>query len=267
MLENINAEANYLYELQPQGLDSEDFEGEIISVADIGNIIESFIPNFTATREKAIFLNNVGFSYYENKKYRVACHFFVYAFHIDNTYKYSAYNYACSVALIDLETLENRVSVGGRYGGSVEIYLNKAIDLDQIYKTKMRADSDLRYYHHEPWFIILSGADINTRVGIVDLLTNTKVWYGPKPGVYPQSPELNFQQDGTVIIKSFYMGEGEFGWTTGKGRYTVHEGYFLIQDNGETYRGIVEKSEYKYYLKIVDFVSWPYFTTEVDYSA
>jgi hypothetical protein len=76
-LQNINEEANYLYELQQQGVWLEGFEGEIISMASIGNIIENFIPNFTAIREKAIFLNEVGFSYYENKKYRMACHFFL----------------------------------------------------------------------------------------------------------------------------------------------------------------------------------------------
>jgi hypothetical protein len=267
-LQNINEEANYLYELQQQGVGLEGFEGEIISIASIGNIIENFIPNFTTIREKAIFLNEVGFSYYENKKYRIACHFFSYAFHIDNTYKYSAYNYACSVALLNLETWGNSVPVGSRYGSVVEIYLNKAINIDQNYRTKMREDFDLKYYRHEPWFIILSGADINTRAGILDLLLNTEVWYGPKPGVYPQSPELYFQQDGTVIIKRFYMREDEFGWTTSQERYTVYEGYFTYQDNNGSYRGIIEKRYGKYCLYIVDrFENSSYFTTEVDYSA
>jgi hypothetical protein len=158
--------------------------------------------------------------------------------------------------------------VGSRYSDVAEIYLNKAIDLDQNYRTKMREDFDFEYYRHEPWFIILSGADINTRAGILDLLINTEVWYGPNPGIYPQSPKLDFQQDGTVIIKSYYMNEGESGWTTSRGRYTVYEGHFTYQDNYESYRGTIEKRYGKYYLYMVDrFENWSSFTTQVDYSA
>jgi hypothetical protein len=267
ILQNIHEESNYIYEFQQQGWIIEGFEEEeIISIVSIGNIIERSIPHFTTNHEKAVFLNKIGFSYYENKKYRIACHFFAYAFFVDSTYKYSAYNYACSDALIDLE--QDRISPGSRFGGVIEVYLNEAINLDPSYKTKMRIDSDLRYYYHEPWFIVLSGADINTRGGIIELLTNTEVWYGPKPGVYPQSPELYFQKDGTVIIKSFSMKDDKFNWITKSGRYTVHEGYFIFQDSYQSYRGIVEKIGNKYYLKMVDsFTNVDYFTTAVDYSA
>ncbi|MFP4660846.1 MAG: hypothetical protein ACLFPF_01520 [Halanaerobiales bacterium] len=223
-------------------------------------IINQFLPIFPDARQKAVVLNKMGYAYYKKGDYQIACLLFAYSAYTDNTYKYPFYNYVCSTALkfstdesIAFNADEDRIMVE---------YLKQAIELDNNYREKMRIDPDLEVYQKEAWFIILSGADPTTYDGIKDILMNTEKWYGPKPGVYPQSPELIFDDDGTLSVREFHYDDEtqSTGWTTSRGEYQIYDGYILINYNGNIYRGVLEDQR----LFIEDFCFYPYFTTTVD---
>ncbi len=224
-------------------------------------IIDEFLPDYSTARDKAITLNQIGYSYYKKEDYSMACVFFAYSAFTDETYKYPFYNYACSMTLFQPN------GEPGFVDDSMVEYLKKAIELDENYKQKMRVDPDFKIYQKEAWFIILSGADPSTYAGIKDILMNTEVWYGPKPGIYPQSPELVFKKDGTLIVRYFCIYEEDFscsyGWEESQGSYTIHDGYIMIDYNNTSYKGVFKESR----LFINGFSFHPYFTTTVDVSA
>jgi hypothetical protein len=252
-------------------------ENDVHDITSIGQIIENFIPPFTDPRKKAVYLNELGYSYYEKREYVIACHIFSYAFHVDGTYKYPAYNLACSEAL-DAERkpqseyeMPEWYEVGGRGNRVVEYWLRKAIALDPDYKRKMRTDPDLAFYDKEPWFIALYGEGITTNSGIRAMLCNVEVWYGPKPGIYPQSPELCFYNNGTVTIKSFDMDRrGGSHWSVTEARYTIQNGGFtIVYDDKTVTRGYVRerKDEYGFSNYFLELENGLFFQTELDISA
>ncbi|MBN1409491.1 MAG: hypothetical protein JW969_01510 [Spirochaetales bacterium] len=197
-------------------------------------IINGILPSYSSKRKKAISLNAKGYHYYEDKKYHIACHFFHYAAEADNTYQYGFYNYACSLALM--------LTPCDYANDLVYQYLSSAIKLDPKYKTKMRRDPDLKIFHTEAWFLILSGADPATAKGLKDILLNTELWYGPQPGAYPASPQIEFHEEGTISIKEInpeYLGGTDNLWISSEGTYNVGSGYISIRINGEEYTGTI----------------------------
>ncbi|MFP4016661.1 MAG: hypothetical protein ACLFUI_06480 [Halanaerobiales bacterium] len=100
----------------------------------------------------------------------------------------------------------------------------------------------------------------NIQVDIKDILESTEKWYGPKPGVYPQSPELIFECDGTLSVREFYNDGDSTGWNTSYGEYQIKDGYIQIFYNDKKYKGVFEGSK----LYIEDFCFYPYFTTTID---
>lgn len=175
-----------------------------------------FLFEDATPREKAIIYNNEGFLLYEkgidadinnnqdfNSSYYFsrAAIFFKKAFESDSTYQYPYYNYACVKALLVNNELNEYIYSNdsnyslpvyfGKYEQEeIEEALTRAIELNPSYKSSMRDDKDLIYFHDKAWFLLKAGIVPNTEEGLEEFTSATSWWevdFNDNEAIFPHT--------------------------------------------------------------------------------
>ena len=144
----------------------------------------------TDNKARAKKYNDIGMDCYRQINLLQASRLFFCAVKYDPSNPYPHYNYACVLALFSAWT----DSCEMRYHKTISEHLKAAIRLDPAWRDRMIGDPDFNSVTGSPFFKLLS---IPPKSTAMEILTKHR-WYGPKPGVLPASPVVDFLGNGSV---------------------------------------------------------------------
>jgi hypothetical protein len=183
----------------------------------------------TGTKDTSAYYNQKGLDQYRKGNIRNASAYFFYAVKKNPSDKFAHYNFACMLSLLR----KGKSVCDTMYVDRIEAHLETSISLDAERREKMIRDKDLLNVREYPFFTRLT---LDPSKPILKLLCDTETWYGPKPGVFPSSPEIKFSEDGRFRIRYFNAaGERDPGFMPWeKGRFTIQGNTILLKyDNPE----------------------------------
>jgi hypothetical protein len=161
-------------------------------------------------KETALRYDESGFASYQRGDIEEAAQFFFCAVTADETLASAHYNLACMYALL-WEKYKLTIC-DGIYISEIFHHLSVCINLNPAYRSLMANDPDFNAVRGYSFFKLLA---LNPHDSISDLLVQAGTWYGPRHGVFPASPEVQFFPDGTVRFSYFLIaGEGPPGFGT-----------------------------------------------------
>lgn len=195
----------FMYGLAAQAEDLDPADADFSKIAVTGN------------RDNAEYYNSRGLEEYRKKEIRNAAIYFFYAVKKNPSDRFAHYNYACMLSVLR----KGKSICDDIYVNQIETHLETSISLVPKRRERMVRDTDLANVREYPFFTRLK---LDPSKPVLKLLCDAGTWYGPKPGVFPASPEIRFSEDGRFRIRYFNAaGEGDPGFLPGKkGRYSVH---------------------------------------------
>lgn len=210
------------------------------------------------------YFNKLGLKFYKRQKIVGARDMFYCATLFNDKHTLAHYNYACMLSLL---TRNKPVCEILDLLGKIEGHLRHSIRLSSKRKKRIRVDQDFDPVRKYPFFKKLL---IKSHWKIRKILIFMKHWYGPKPGVYPHSPQLEFHPNGRVIVKSFQF-EPSPGFKSQIFQYRVFKNGKIIIKNQKTkkieYRGRIKinKKDGMVHSILIDFGKHLFLTPTPDY--
>lgn len=193
-------------------------------------IILTFLLLFAAPSlfgQSAGELNKAGFALYEQKRYEEALGYFEVAAETDPTYAPAHYNYACTAAILLHDSFcSYRALIPALFS-----HLAQSVSQQPDYRQKMMTDPDLQSVRNRVEFLRLAGYNPKTVSGLKYILTHV-TWYGPSHGIFPASPVIVFQSDGTLDYSVFCAAGEEAGYYSMSGTWTVSGETVIIKIKG-----------------------------------
>jgi hypothetical protein len=180
------------------------------------NLMRSLESADTA-KDTSRFYNNRGMDEYHRGDIKKAAHYFLLSLRKDDTNYLAHYNYACMLSLLRKESSICDYA----FIGEIQTHLARSIGLKKERRKRMMEDEDLAHLRGYPFFRMLA---LDPGEGVSSMLRKAGTWYGPKPGVYPASPEMYFMNNGKLFLNAIHLDEN--GVVTGKdemkGSYEVN---------------------------------------------
>jgi hypothetical protein len=175
--------------------------------------------------------NSQGMNEYRNGHVEKAAAFFILSLQKDDSNYMAHYNYACMLSLIR----KNKSVCDYDYIDEIRSHLKKAIHLNSQRRKRMIDDEDFAHLRNYPFFKLFSlDPDKNSK----SILCEIGPWYGPKPGVFPASPEVSFYQNGAVSLKFVEPDENGVHEKVEDGTYTIEGTTIRLKISGSRYNNI-----------------------------
>jgi len=157
--------------------------------------------------------NSRGFGLYKSRDYGQALECFRQSFEADPAYHLAHYNFACTAALLLAQDRCAHIELLDE----IFQHLDLTAALKPEYRLKMRQDADLEAVRGYVRFHLASGHSPEDEEGLRHILTSVR-WYGPREEMFPASPVLELDSDGTCRVGHFTIaGEADpdYMWTSG----------------------------------------------------
>jgi tetratricopeptide (TPR) repeat protein len=176
-------------------------------------------------------LNARGFELYQQKDYAAALVKFREATKANPKHALSHYNLACTLAL--LRTAGKVFEFDASKSTITELLL-KSIALDERRRARARSDADLESIRDTFAYQIILKRSPQRAIDVKPILVAVG-WHGPPQGAYGPNPNLDFFEDGTVILNELVLADDKVTSQKSQGTFSVQRGSITVTLKGVIY--------------------------------